>query len=52
MNNTINNLKATKNTIKLNGVMYASATYLKNNKKNFNKDNFVIIGSTSYYLPI
>ncbi len=45
-------VKQTKNTIKIGGVTYGSATYLKNAKKSFNKDKFVVIGSTSYYLPI
>ena len=45
-------IKQTKNTIKIGGVTYGSATYLKNAKKDFKKDNFIIVGGLSYYLPI
>ena len=44
-------LKKTKNTITVNGITYGSAVYLKNAKKNFNKDNFVVVDGTSYYIP-
>jgi hypothetical protein len=47
-----NKIKTTKNTIKVNGVTYGTATYLKNAKKNFNKNNFIRIGDVSYYIPI
>ena len=45
-------IKQTKNTIKIGGVVYGSAVYLKTVKKNFNKDNFVVVGGTSYYIPV
>jgi hypothetical protein len=45
-------VKQTKNTIKIGGVTYGSATYLKNANKTFNKDKFVVIKNISYYLPI
>jgi hypothetical protein len=47
-----NTIKSTKNTIKVNGVTYGTATYLKNAKKNFNKDKFIRIGDVSYYIPM
>lgn len=47
-----NTIKTTKNTIKLGGKTYCSMIYLKNNKKDFKKDDFIVMGSTSYYLPI
>ena len=45
-------IKKTKNTIKIGGVVYGSAVYLKTAKKNFNKDNFVVVAGTSYYIPV
>jgi len=45
-------IKTTKNTIKLNGVTYGTATYLQNAKKNFNKDSFIRVGDVSYYIPL
>ena len=48
----MNKVKTTKNTIKIAGVTYGSAIYLKNAKKSFNKDNFIRVGGVSYYLPI
>jgi hypothetical protein len=47
-----NTIKQTKNTIKIAGVTYGSATYLKNTKKSFNKDNFIVVNKVSYYLPL
>ena len=47
-----NKIKTTKNTIKIAGVTYGTATYLKNTKKSFNKDSFIRIGDVSYYIPI
>lgn len=48
----MNKIKSTKNTIKLNGVTYGTATYLKNAKKSFNKDQYIRVGDVSYYLPV
>ena len=48
----MNKVKQTKNTIKIGGVVYGSAVYLKTAKKNFNKDNFIRVEGTSYYLPV
>ena len=45
-------VKRSKNTIKIGGVVYGSAVYLKTAKKNFNKDNFVVVAGTSYYIPV
>ncbi|CAB4125283.1 hypothetical protein UFOVP54_100 [uncultured Caudovirales phage] len=45
-------IKQTKNTIKISGVTYGSAVYLNNAKKTFNKDKFIVVGGTSYYIPI
>ena len=45
-------IKQTKNTIKIGGVVYGSAVYLKTAKKNFNKDNFVVVDGPSYYIPV
>lgn len=44
-------IKQTKNTIKIGGVVYGSAVYLKNTKKTFDKNNFVVVNGTSYYIP-
>lgn len=48
----MNKVKQTRNTIKIAGVTYGSAVYLKNTKKSFNKDNFIVVDKVSYYLPI
>jgi len=32
-------------------VVYGSAVYLKTAKKNFTKDNFIVVDGTSYYIP-
>ena len=45
-------IKQTKNTIKIGGVVYGSAVYLKNTKKSFSKDNFIVVAGTSYYIPV
>jgi len=45
-------LKRSKNTIKIAGETYGSAVYLKNAKKSFNKDKFIVVGGISYYIPI
>jgi len=45
-------IKQTKNTIKIGGVVYGTVAYLKNTKKNFNKDNFIVVNGTSYYIPV
>ncbi len=48
----MNKVKQTKNTIKIGGVVYGTAVYLKNAKENFNKDSYIRVGDTSYYLPV
>ena len=48
----MNKVKRSKNTIKIGGVVYGSAVYLKTAKKNFTKDNFIVVDGTSYYLPV
>lgn len=48
----MNKVKSTKNTVKIAGVTYGSAVYLKNTKKSFNKDNFIRVEGVSYYLPL
>jgi len=44
-------VKRSKNTIKIGGVVYGSAVYLNNTKKSFTKDNFIVVDGTSYYIP-
>ena len=48
----MNKVKQTKNTIKIGGVVYGTVAYLKNTKKNFNKDSFIVMNGTSYYIPV
>ena len=45
-------IKTTKNTIKLGGKTYCSMAYMKNTKKTFKKDDFIVVNNVSYYLPI
>ena len=45
-------VKQTKNTIKLAGKTYCSMVYLRNTKKSFKKDDFIVVDKVSYYLPI
>jgi len=49
--NKMDKVKRSKNTIKIGGVVYGSAVYLKNTKKSFSKDNFIVVDGTSYYIP-
>jgi len=45
-------VKRSKNTIKIGGVVYGSAVYLNNTKKSFTKDNFIVVDGVSYYIPV
>lgn len=45
-------IKQTKNTIKLGNKTYCSMVYLKNTKKSFKKDDFIVVNKVSYYLPL
>jgi len=48
----INTVKTTRNTIKLGDKKYYSFTYLKQYKKEFKKDDFIVVKGISYYLSI
>ena len=47
----MNKVKSTKNSIKLGGKTYYNFTYMERNNKSFDKAEFIVVGSTSYYLP-
>ena len=44
-------VKRSKNTIKMAGKTYYSFVYMERNNKSFDKAEFIVVNNTSYYLP-